>query len=168
MQLPVAVQKRRAPAIPLQLFISAGYYMRHPTKASGCLDWSTLSLPTGHRDMRSKRETTVHVQLKHQKAQAALPTFAETDEARGHISRWVGQPGSLADKPLLASHCYYQGEVKQVDEWPHQKAASRKLTSGRRSRWHKCSAQALPLGPFSSIIQYGQPRNSSRRRAPRP
>ena len=80
-------------------FISAGYYMRHPTKASGCLDWSTLSLPTGHRDMRSKRETTVHVQLKHQKAQAALPTFAEMGEARGHISRWVGQPGSLADKP---------------------------------------------------------------------
>ena len=143
MQLLVTVQRRRAPATLLQQFISAGYYMRHPTKASGCLDWSTLSLPTGHRDMRSKRETTVRVQPRRQKHKQHTRRLLERTGQRTYFkeSRSARKPSR---QTLLSSHCYYQGTVKQVEEWPHQKSRIIRLTSGRRSRWHKCSAQALP------------------------
>ena len=38
-----------------------GHNMRHLTKASGCLDWSTISPPTGHRGMCMQKETTACV-----------------------------------------------------------------------------------------------------------
>ena len=71
--------------------------MRHPTRASGCLGWSTLSLPTRHRGMRGQKGGSNPIRWEGKRAKEEK-----------------GRPRSSADQALLHPHCYYQGLVKRV------------------------------------------------------
>ena len=66
-------------ALQHRLGSQTGYNMRHLTKASGCLDWSTISPPTGHRGMCMQKETTACVSRAERKIKESVGREARTD-----------------------------------------------------------------------------------------